>query len=166
MYDEIPLHVVESVLSLCYIRGTGETSVSHRPPELPANGECESPISIPDLEAELEAHGLLLVRLCFCELSLGNANICPRATEAGGFCLVSRGAVTAEAAHKRCLSPFCSTNPRDLYRVQVRSARKRGVMTAQKRSVWSRIVSTMDLSGHYDWVDQFHGRSSSILFAG
>lgn len=61
MYDEIPLHVVESVLSLCYIRGTGETSVSHRPPELPANGECESPISIPDLEAELEAHGLLLV---------------------------------------------------------------------------------------------------------
>lgn len=43
---------------------------------------------------------------------------------------------------------------------------KRGVMTARKHSVWSRIVSTVDLSGHYDWVDQFQGRSSSILFAG
>jgi hypothetical protein len=43
---------------------------------------------------------------------------------------------------------------------------KRGVMTARKHSVWNRIVSTVDLSGHYDWVDQFQGRSSSILFAG
>ncbi|THK34075.1 urocanate hydratase, partial [Ensifer sp. MPMI2T] len=42
--------------------------------------------------------------------------------------------------------------------------RKRGVMTARKHLVWSRIVSTVDLSGHYDWVDQFQGRSSSILF--